>query len=465
MTLGTLTMSALVLAGCGGGTGSFFPRAADRTATTPAAAGRQVKSLREGLSAGDVRPLCGAVTRGRARCTSYVLTPSGMAASPALAAAAATAARPAPPPGYGPAELQSAYRLTAAAKSKGSDAVIAIVDAFDDPRAEHDLAAYRAMYNLPACTTANGCFRKVNQDGKTRPLPPPPPADSTGWQVETSLDLDMVSANCPRCSILLVESNDDFMNNLGSAVNAAAKLGANAISNSYVAQESPTDPLLPAQDGLLWYYVHPHVAVVAGSGDFNFMTSGPAYGALIPAAFPSVVAVGGTSLAPDSFAARGWDEWAWDGGGSGCSAYEPMPPWQTANGSCTGSFTDPSGRTITFPSRIYTDVAYDASTYTGMAVYDSNGQFGANGWGVVGGTSAASPAIAAIYGLAGYGNGDDRSEEPFPARKLYASRRSLFDVASGSNGTCAATFLCTAGAGYDGPTGNGTPNGTDAFSR
>jgi hypothetical protein len=472
LTLGTLMMSALFLAGCGGGTGSVTPRASNQT--TPAAAGRHTKTLRDGLAAGDLRPLCGPVGSRRARCMSYALTESGLAAAPLVASRTTLGKGHFAPQGYGPDDLQAAYSLTKAAKSNGFGAVVAIVDAFDDPQAEHDLAVYRAQYGLPPCTSANRCFQKVNQDGRPRPLPPAPTADASGWTAETSLDLDMVSANCPNCRILLVESNDDYLNNLGTAVNAAANLGAVAISNSYAAQESSTDPAPIAQGGLLPYYVHPHVAVVVASGDYGYAFSGNSYGALIPAAFPSVVAVGGTELTPNPHSKRGWDEAAWDGTGSGCSAYEAMPPWQQADPNCVGSGTDSAGNAQTFSSRIYGDVAYDASAYTGVAVYDSNGQFGTNGWGVLGGTSVASPAIAAIYGLAGYGapggildvlsrHERDEREYPFPAQKLYESKGSLFDIAGGTNGDCSAGYLCTARPGFDGPTGNGTPNGIGAF--
>ncbi|MDP9107271.1 MAG: hypothetical protein M3N49_15250, partial [Candidatus Eremiobacteraeota bacterium] len=347
-------------------------------------------------------------------------------------------------------------------------AVIAIVDAYDTPQAEQDLAVYRARFGLSPCTTANRCFRKVNQNGKAGPLPPVPPPGFEGWQIETALDLEMVSANCPKCSIVLVESNDDFMNNLGPAVDAAAKFQPAAISNSYVSQESPTDPGPVAKGGLLSYYVHRNIAVVAGSGDFSYMSTpqwdaAGGYGALIPAAFPSVVAVGGTELSPDSTVARGWSETVWSATGSGCSAYEPAPSWQRSDPNCVGTFArgdgEGEGETRTFPSRIYGDVAYAAD---GVAFYDSGP---GGGWGVLAGTSIGSPAIAAIYGLAGYGpeGSDDGNDGGFPAQKLYASRRSLFDVTVGFNGSCPAAFLCNAGPGYDAPTGNGSPNGIGAF--
>jgi subtilase family serine protease len=461
LTAGALLTSALFLAGCGG-SGSFAPQPANKTAVT--SVGRQFKTVADGVAAGALKPVCGPVGLGRARCTSYVVVQNGAAtaAQSAMRSASAHVA----PDGFGPEDLQSAYHLTAAARSKGNDALIAIVDAYDTPQAERDLAVYRARYGLPPCTTANRCFRKVNQNGKAAPLPPVAPPDFAGWQIETALDLEMVSANCPKCNILLVESNDDFMNNLGAAVNEAAEFEPAAISNSYVSNESPTDPGPVAKDGLLAFYVHPNIAIVAGSGDYGYMSmpqwDGSVIGPLIPAAFPSVVAVGGTELWQDATVARGWSESVWSSTGSGCSAFEPMPPWQRSDPNCVGSSTDAQGRTHTFPSRIYGDVAYAADN---VAEYDSSGIYGPGGWHVLAGTSIGSPAIAAIYGLAGYGpkGSRDADDADFPARKLYTARRGLFDVASGSNGACSDTYLCSAGPGYDGPTGNGSPNGLTAF--
>ena len=464
-TAGALMTTALFLAGCGGA-GTFAPHSANQLA--PASVGRHYNSVADGVAAGALKAVCGPVGPGRARCTAYIVVQDG-AATAAQSAQRSVSSHASPPAGFGPADLQSAYGLASAAKSKGSNALIAVVDAYDTPQAERDLAVYRDKYGLPPCTTANHCFRKVNQNGKTGPLPPAPPPGFEGWQLETALDLEMVSANCPKCNVLLVESNDDFMNNLGPAVNAAATFEPAAISNSYVSQESPTDTGPVADGGLLAYYVHPNVAVVAGNGDFSYMTT-PLWdgsewivpGALIPAAFPSVVAVGGTELSQDRSAARGWTETVWGATGSGCSAFEPMPPWQRAEPNCVGSFSDGHGHTWTFPSRVYGDVAYAADN---VAEYDSSGVYGPPGWHVLAGTSIGSPAIAAIYGLVGYGpDGKDNSDEgSFPAQKLYASRRSLFDVTSGFNGTCPAAYLCNAGPGYDGPSGNGSPNGLGAF--
>jgi subtilase family serine protease len=321
------------------------------------------------------------------------------------------------PSGYGPADLQSAYALPSA--TAGSGQTVAIVDAFDDATAEQDLAQYRSFYGLPPCTTANGCFRKVNQSGGTLPMPPPEP----DWSLEISLDLDMVSAVCPNCHILLVEANTNLNTDLYAAVDTAARLGANAISNSYGGDESSTEASSDV------HFNHPGAAVTASSGDNG-------YGVSYPAASPYVTAVGGTSLTRGGGGARGWTESAWSGAGSGCSAYEAKPSWQTDTG-C-------SRRTVS-------DVSAVADPNTGVAVL-----FGGL-WFTVGGTSASSPIIASVYALAGNASSVNAGSYP------YSHTGGLFDVTSGTNGTCSPSYLCTGVGGYDGPTGLGTPNGTSGF--
>ena len=319
--------------------------------------------------------------------------------------------------GLTPANLQSAYKLGAG----GSGQTVAIVDAQDDPNAEKDLATYRSNFGLPACTTANGCFKKVNQTGGTTY-----PTGDTGWSEEISLDVDMVSAICPSCHILLVEATSASYANLGTAVNEAVKLGATAVSNSYGGGESS------AETSYDTYYNHPNVAITVSSGDSG-------YGVEYPAASRYVTAVGGTSLKTSS-TTRGWTETAWSGAGSGCSAYEAKPTWQKDT-SCT--------------RRTVADVSAVADPATGVAVYDT---YGESGWLVFGGTSVASPIVASVYALAGNFSGTS-----IPASLAYSHTGNLFDVTSGSNGSCGGTYLCTAKAGYDGPTGLGTPNGTGAF--
>ena len=361
-----------------------------------------------------------ATTAGYAHCDSKL-----------LADAKGHAVANAVPSGYGPADLQSAYNLAAAAASSGGTQTVAIVDAYDDKTAESDLATYRSTYGLPPCTTANGCFKKVNQSGVQGSYP----TNDQGWAVEVSLDLDMVSAICPNCHILLVEATSNSNANLYAAVDTAARLGANAISNSYGASESSSDPSSNS------HYNHPGIAITVSSGDSG-------YGLEYPAASPYVTAVGGTSLSRASNA-RGWTETAWSGAGSGCSAYETKQAWQTDSG---------CGR------RAVADVSAVADPNTGVAVYDSNcsglykflGECFA-GWGVVGGTSASSPIIASVYALAGNASGVTYGSYP------YSHTGGLYDVTAGSNGSCGGSYLCTSGSGYDGPTGLGTPNGTSGF--
>ena len=267
---------------------------------------------------------------------------------------------------------------------------VAVVDAYDLPTAEADLAAYRTQYGLPSCTTANGCFHKVNQNGLTSPLP----AANSGWGAEIALDIDMVSAACPNCNILLVEANDSGLVNLGTSVNTAVSLGAMAVSNSYGSAE------FGGQSFYESYYDHPGVAVTVSTADCGYDCSGGSIGASFPASSPDVVAVGGTSLSRNS-STRGWTESAWgypgsgQGAGSGCSASEPKPSWQSDSG-CT--------------NRTIADVSADADPNTGVAV------FVGGSWFVYGGTSASSPFIAGVYALAGQPSGRKLPGE-FPLRE------------------------------------------------
>jgi subtilase family serine protease len=334
--------------------------------------------------------------------------------------------------GYTPQNLANAYKWADPTGSSWSSngQTVAIVDAYDNPNAASDLNAYRSQFGLPPCTTSNGCFRKVNQRGGTAP-----PAGNTGWGQEIDLDIEMVSAVCPNCKILLVESDSNSFTDLGAAANQAYTLGATAISNSYGGNE------FSGESSYGNSYNHPGVAVTASSGDYG-------YGVQVPAAYNTVVAVGGTSL-KTAATARGWTETAWSGAGSGCSQLISKPSWQNDSG-C-------GHRTVA-------DVSAVADPNTGVAVYDSYGSSGGANWYVFGGTSVASPIVASVYGLAG-----NAGSVSYAAQLPYGSPGSLFDVTSGSNGRCTkgrvttTKYLCTAVPGYDGPTGLGTPNGTGGF--
>jgi len=326
------------------------------------------------------------------------------------------------PDGYGPADLRDAYKLPA---TGGAGQTIAIVDAYDNPNAEADLAVYRQQFGLPACTTANGCFRKINQDGETDPLPLAEP----GWGVEISLDVDMASAACPDCRILLVEADDSDLDNLGLAVDQAVKSGATAVSNSYGAQE------FDGMDVAGAHWVHPGVPILASSGDDGFQP------ASFPAVLSKVIAVGGTTLFR-SATKRGWSETAWTGSGSSCSAWVAKPAWQ---------------HDLNCGKRTVADVSAVADPDTGVAVYDTFNPGVPPGWLVVGGTSAASPFVAGLLALAG--NAADFAD----ASSFYRQTGDLFDVVGGSTGDCGGDYLCTGVAGYDAPTGVGSPDGIGAF--
>jgi subtilase family serine protease len=329
------------------------------------------------------------------------------------------------PTGYTPADLQTAYGLGGLSASKGT--TVAIVDAFDNPNVESDLAVYRSAFGLPPCTTANGCFRKSDQrGGKSYP------SGDTGWGAEIALDVDMVSAICPSCNILLVEADNNSFTNLAAAVNYAATV-ANvvAISNSYGGSEFRSEAAFESN------YHHPNIAVTVSAGDNG-------YGAEFPASSQYVVAVGGTHLVLDANGTR-QSETVWSGAGSGCSRYITKPSWQTDQGCAR---------------RTVGDIAAVADPATGVAVYDSYGSSGGLNWYVYGGTSVSSPIIASVFALAGGASGT-------AAATLYAHRTSFYDVTSGSNGSCGrkpqTRYLCTGVAGYDGPTGLGTPIGVAGF--
>lgn len=353
-----------------------------------------------------VEACAGPVPAGYARCHSRIVT-----------GAMGNLMVHAVPAGYGPTDLRSAYKITG---NGSATTVIAIVDAYHYKTAAKDLKKYRKQFGLPACTTKNGCFTQVDQNGGTNY-----PTTNVGWNQEEALDIEMASAMCPSCKIVLVEANSASYNNLATAVNTASTLpGVLVISNSYGGGESGTTSYEPM-------YNHPGLAVTVSSGDGG-------YGVEFPASSPHVTAVGGTHLVKASND-RGWTETAWSGAGSGCSTVYAKPAWQTDTG-CT--------------KRTVADVSAVADPATGVAVY-APVNANTSGWMVFGGTSVAAPLIGGIYAV----NGGPVNYGSDP----YANTGALFDVTSGSNGSCSPSYLCTAGPGYDGPTGLGTPNGDSAF--
>ncbi len=383
-----------------------------------------VAGAAQGVSARDA---CAAPIPGRISCDAQVLvfTHSHRPVRPTVRRrrsprGAAWTGEPAPQP-LTPAYLQQAYDVGALSASRGNGDTVAIVGVYDDPTAASDLATFRSTFGMPACTVANGCFQQLNEQGQASPLPP---AD-TGWAEEESMDIEAVSALCPNCRIDLVEASAADAQDLQAAVTAAIAAGANqvSISGDGVYSQNPfTD------------FSAPGVSIVAATGDNGALPVGEdAY----PAALPYVTAVGGTTLVPDGAGTptpRGLTETAWSGSAAGCDTQEQPLPYQPSSG-CSG--------------RAYADVSAAGDPATGLTVYDSP----AGGWLDGGGTSLAAPLVAAFEAI----TGTDGSTPQW----AYTDAALLNDPSSGSTGSCAGqlTFLCTAGQGYDGPTGAGSISG------
>jgi subtilase family serine protease len=327
--------------------------------------------------------------------------------------------------GWSPQALERAYRLPV---SRRSHQTVAISIAFHTPNLPRYLSVYRRQFHLPSCTTANGCLRVVNQEGKARPLAPS--SVGSGWDLEATLDVSMISAACPHCKILVTEANSDSIPDLARTDVTAARMGAQVISNSYGTRENAA-AMNFARD-----YRRVGHTIVASSGDTGFDA------ASFPASLAAVTAVGGTSL-HRARNARGFSERAWDdpadfaASGSGCSAYARKPPWQHDN-HCPG-------RTVADISAVASNIPIFNRFY--------------GGWLTVAGTSASAPFVAGAYGLAG-------NAARLTPRWLYLHRRDFLDVTAGNNAlisnpgqVCGDDYLCKARKGYDAPTGLGTADG------
>jgi subtilase family serine protease len=344
-----------------------------------------------------------------------------------------------------PKSLHEAYSLPTETAA-GATQTVAVIDAFDDPTAEADLGVFDKQFGLPPCTAADGCFRKVNENGEAGPLP----AVEGEWASEISIDVQMVRAICQSCHILLVEASSEEFGDLAAAVDTAVNAGATEISNSYGAPEESAYLAYAAE------YDHPGVVITASAGDCGYINQlcHLAKAAEFPADSPNVVAVGGTTLKEQGGA---WTSKAWHEGGSGCSKLFTAPPWQSsaANFAATGCGS----------ARAVADVAAVGNPSTGVNVYDSTPEVPGTepeGWGVWGGTSVSSPIVAAEFALAGGAHG-----VADPAATLYShlgESSALYDIVSGKNGSCHHTTICHTVAGYDGPSGVGSPIGLAAFT-
>lgn len=409
-----------------------------------------------------------------------------------VAAGATKAGTIGPAGGLTPGDLGTAYGLTT---TGGHGQTVAIVDAYNDPNINADLQTFDSHYGLAACSTTNGCLRVVNQSGGTAP----PPDDSLGWSVEESLDVETVHSVCQGCKIILVEASSATNSDLATAENKAVALGATEVSNSFGEPETNTSASFQAA------FNHPGVVITASAGDDGYYfydqladTNQPG----IPAAYNTTVSVGGTSLYLGQTATR-QSESVWNdngprdylqqnfgqplgAGGGGCSTLFSAQHWQTALSTW--------GSTGCGSKRLDSDVSAVADYLTGFDIYDSDNCGSAcapaPGWFTVGGTSLSSPIIASAYALAGGARG-----VPYPALTLYGHQGKAYDVTTGGNGWCdgqgaaqcpnpnslgygvvdcaytaggavaVGDRACDALAGYDGPTGVGSPNGLTMFTR
>src|SRR2546426_5990537 len=331
------------------------------------------------------------------------------------------------PVGLTPVQIGHAYGFDQLScygtSSCGSGQTIAIVDAYDDPNIESDLATFSAQYGLPSCTTTNGCFTKATPQGL--------PKANTNWALEESLDVEWAHAMAPGAKIILVETQDSFLSSLLSAVDYAARQpNVHQVSMSWVTSE------FSGESSYDYHFNVAGVSFIASSGD-----SGA--GVSFPAASSYVVSVGGTTLNVQT-SGKVLSETAWSGGGGGVSLYESRPSYQTG-------FNSNSGRGVP-------DVSYVADPNTGVSIYDS---FGYGGWNQVGGTSVGAPQWAAITAIVNSGGGQLSSASFWTNTALYnaatgpANSTNYRDITSGSNGNCGVT--CNTGPSYDFVTGVGSP--------
>ncbi|HWE27872.1 MAG TPA: MYXO-CTERM sorting domain-containing protein [Polyangia bacterium] len=342
------------------------------------------------------------------------------------------------PSGFGPSDLQKAYAINTA---WGVGKTVAIVDLNGYPNAESDLAAYRTMYGLPACTVASGCLKIVGVGGAN----PPSGSDTTGWNGEAALDMDMVSAICPNCKIILILGSSSDQSSLDEAQATAVSLGADVASNSWSGTEDSSITSSETQ-----YYKTPSqsIGIFSAAGDDGYDSGGksPQY----PSTSAYVTGVGGTALTVDASTTRGYTELPWGvdskngSTGSSCSKYITKPTYQSIIPTATCKF------------RAASDISALGDPETGVAVYEAGGGTSSGditNWGVYGGTSAATPIVSAIYAM----TGNAKVGPSFP----YANTSAFWDVVGSSvnnNGSC-TTALCISGVGWDGETGIGTPNG------
>ncbi|MGN6716068.1 MAG: S53 family peptidase [Candidatus Binatia bacterium] len=261
------------------------------------------------------------------------------------------------------------------APATGGGGIIAIVDAYDYPTAEHDLNVFSDQFGLPSCTTANGCFQKVYASSSK-------PAANCGWAQEAALDIQWAHAMAPKAQIVLVEAASNSFADLLFAVDKATAIVQASGQNGQVSMswggsefssEASNDYHFTSNNGGVVYF--------GASGDSGGKT-------IWPGVSSNVVSAGGTTINRNS-SGNYLSETAWSGSGGGKSTYESIPSYQNAISDVVGT------------KRGVPDISFDANPNTGVWVYDSTSCQGLSGWMIFGGTSVSSPALAGISNLAG----------------------------------------------------------------
>jgi len=298
---------------------------------------------------------------------------------------------------FTPQQVKDIYNIPSS-PTAGAGKVIALIDAFGASTIEADLNYFSQYFGLPECTTANGCFTKVNQTGGNVY-----PIDNAGWSMETALDVQYAHAIAPGAKILLVVASSDNFNDIFKAVDYA-RSRADYVSMSFGAQESSSFQLLNS-----YFTANPSTSFFASSGD-----SGA--GVMFPAASPNVIGVGGTTLYRSN--SQFTEEVAWSSAGGGCSTVFSVPSYQLSN-SGYQALNCNQGRAVP-------DVSYLADPNSGVYVYStSNGCSGPNCFYVVGGTSLAAPMVAARAAIKGV---------VIKPEYVYENHILFRDVTMGSNG-------------------------------
>jgi subtilase family serine protease len=389
-------VAVLAVAACSAG-GSSVPVASGQM-------GMQIAHVPMWQLTHSARAACGGSRIGEAQCDVLIENGVHKAAAGHLYA------------GWDAADLEKAYDLPSSTKGKGQ--TVAIVDAYDNPDVATDFAEYRSGMGLP-----KGKLNKYNQSGQQSNYP----QGSEDWGVEIALDVEMVSASCPNCTVDLVEANSSQWTDIETAEAEAVKLGATIVSNSYDGTGASES-----------YYDTKGVTYLASSGDSG-------YGLYDPATYQDVIAVGGTDLLTSS-GKRKYSEVVWPDSGGGCSSTdESKPSWQK-DPKCTYRTGSDVGA-----------VAVEA------AEYDT---YGEGGWITVDGTSISSPLVAGMVALAANSTKQTGGENLWKLTKK-KQKKDIYPVTSGSDGSCGGEYLCEAGTKqfgiYSGPTGWGTPHGVGAL--